>query len=410
MLAVDGGVIVAGHICLDVIPDLGPAVLSQVLEPGCLVNVGKAVTTTGGCVSNTGIALHKLGVPTRLMGKVGDDLFGRGILDALRQHDAGLADSMIISEGAQTSYSIVISPEGSDRIFLHHSGANDTFAASDVELGLLASARLFHFGYPPLMQKMYREEGKELAAMLSGVKEHGLTISLDMSRPDLHSEAGSVHWGRILVKTLPYVDIFMPSVEEIMWMLRRKQMEEWSETGQGWEAYVHADLLRELSGELLDLGAAVIGIKLGDQGLYVRTTGDLARLTRLGKCNLTDPERWVDRELLAPCFQVVVKGTTGAGDCTIAGFLSGLICKQSLEKVMTTAVGVGACNVEAMDATSGIPGLYEVLLRISKGWDRLPVSISLPAWYWDETASLWRSPKDRKRDIPSGLTEDQVTG
>jgi len=56
---------------------------------------GAATVSTGGAVSNTGIALHRLGVPTRLMGKVGDDILGRAIPDVLRSHSrVGQASSL----------------------------------------------------------------------------------------------------------------------------------------------------------------------------------------------------------------------------------------------------------------------------------------------------------------------------
>jgi len=68
-------IIVAGHVCLDIIPRfLGPASL----DPGSLVRVGAATLSTGG-VSNVGVALHRLGVPVKLIHRVGDDLFGQTV-------------------------------------------------------------------------------------------------------------------------------------------------------------------------------------------------------------------------------------------------------------------------------------------------------------------------------------------
>ena len=46
------------------------------------------------------------------------------------------------------------------------------------------------------------------------VKELGVTTSLDMSLPNASSESGKVNWGKILKELLPYVDIYIPSVEE----------------------------------------------------------------------------------------------------------------------------------------------------------------------------------------------------
>ncbi|HEX9870149.1 MAG TPA: hypothetical protein VGC99_16460 [Candidatus Tectomicrobia bacterium] len=71
--------VVAGHLCLDVIPDLSGSAqewFRDLLQPGRLVIVGPVDYCTGGPVSNTGLALTKLGVETRLMSKIGDDLFG----------------------------------------------------------------------------------------------------------------------------------------------------------------------------------------------------------------------------------------------------------------------------------------------------------------------------------------------
>ena len=72
--------VVAGHICLDVIPDLTNIAkdrFTQALGPGRLTEIGPVTFGTGGPVSNTGLALIKLGIETRLMGKVGDDTFGQ---------------------------------------------------------------------------------------------------------------------------------------------------------------------------------------------------------------------------------------------------------------------------------------------------------------------------------------------
>ena len=77
---------------------------------------------------------------------------------------------------------------------------------------------------------------------------------------------------------------------------------------------IGTDLLEEMSLRLLDWGAAVIGIKLGAEGVYLRT-GSRAESV-LG-------ESWKNRQMLAPVFKVDVQGTVGAGDTTIAGFLAG---------------------------------------------------------------------------------------
>lgn len=384
-------IIVAGHLCLDLIPtfDARDDALGQMLVPGKLVHVGPAVTATGGAVSNTGQALHRLGIATQLMGKVGDDMFGRAILDVIRRQAESLVETVIVSPGEASSYTVVINPPGVDRIFFHCPGANDTFCAADVDLSRLAGARLFHFGYPPLMRRMFLDNGAELAGLLRQVKAAGLTTSLDMALPDPNSEAGRVDWPALLANALPHVDLFVPSLDEILFMLDRPRFETLS-AGGNLTARIDGPLLAELAERLFELGAAVVMLKLGNQGAYLRTTANAGRLANLGAITL--PAGWLGRELLAPVFAANVVGTTGAGDCTIAGFLAGVVKGLTIEEALRAAVAVGACNVESPDAVSGIPAWDTVQSRLAAGWAQRPVSLELPGWQWDERHGLWRGP------------------
>ena len=391
-------VIVAGHICLDIIPEF-PATgeLAAMLTPGKLTQVGSSVLATGGTVSNTGLSLHRLGERARLMGKVGDDLFGRAILDILAERDEALAEGMIVAAGESTSYTVILSPPGVDRMFLHCPGANDTYRAADIDYDALAGARLFHFGYPPLMHHMYADGGAELAGLLGEVKGRGLTVSLDMAQPDPTSPAGQADWRTLLEGVLPSVDVFLPSIEEITFMIDRDRFDRIESAASGnFLSQVDGAMLGELADRLLAMGAAVVVLKLGDQGLYVRTTGNAARLAAAGPCFAAAGADWLGRELLTPCFAANVVGTTGAGDATIAGFLAGLLHALPAAETLTAAVAVGACSVEAADATSGVPSWSAVQQRLADGWGRLPVAMSLPGWA-GEADALRLGPGDSAR-------------
>jgi len=391
-------VVVAGHICLDVIPEveLHGHSLDKLLLPGKLVNVGPAVLSTGGAVSNTGLALCRLGIPTKLMGKVGNDLFGAAILNHLRNCNDALANDMIIEEGESSSYTIILSTPSLDRIFLHCPGTNDTFCSDDIGLDQLEGARIFHFGYPPVMRRMYSDGGSELASLMHRTKSAGLLTSLDMAYPDPNSEAGQIDWSALLERTLPDVDIFMPSLDEILFMLDRPQHDALIETSSDEiAAAVDGQLLCQIGERLIDMGVAIAVLKLGSQGLYARTSFDAKRLTSIRAGILPDPSNWLDRELMAPCFNANVVGTTGAGDCTIAGFIAGLLKGLSIEQTMNAAVAVGAFNVESADATSGVPNWDTVQARIHVGWERRPSSISLQGWQYNPTQCIWRGPKDK---------------
>lgn len=391
--------VVAGHICLDVIPQMSQITQERftgVFVPGRLTEVGPAAFSTGGAVSNTGLALHKLGVETQLMGKIGDDIFGQAVAQIVASHGPGLVSGMVVDPSASTSYSIVINPPGLDRIFLHCPGANDSFGAADVRYDRLAAARLFHLGYPPIMARMYQDGGAELEAIFRRAKETGVTTSLDMSLPDPTSPAGRAPWRQIVERTLPWVDVFMPSIEELLFMLHREAYDQLhAEHGSaGFLAHVTPDLLSDLSAELLAMGARIVGLKLGYRGLYLRTA-EPGALQTAGRGRPTDAAAWAGRELWAPCFQVDVAGTTGAGDATIAGFLSGLLRGMTPEAALTAAVAVGACNVEALDALSGVRPWQETLDRIAAGWPRHELALAAAGWRFDRAGQLWVGPADQ---------------
>jgi sugar/nucleoside kinase (ribokinase family) len=388
--------VVAGHICLDVIPDL--SALSQeglalLFRPGRLTEVGSLTISTGGAVSNTGLALHKLGIPTRLMGKIGNDLLGQVVRQVIESHGPGLANGMVVDPAVHTSYTVIINPPGVDRIFLHCPAANETFSARDVRYDVVGRARLFHFGYPPILKLMYEDGGAQLVDMFRRARETGVTTSLDLSLPDAASAAGRVDWAAILRAVLPYVDVFLPSIEETLYMLRRETYRELVQAAGGADflRLITPELLSDLGGQILALGSKVVGLKLGERGLYVRTAGRDA-IAALGAARPAHPAAWANRELWAPCFQVQVVGTTGAGDSTIAGFLSGLLRGLSLEDTVTAAVAVGACNVEAADALGGIRSWEETWRRVRAGWPRHDLRLDAPGWHFDDQHQMWVGP------------------
>jgi sugar/nucleoside kinase (ribokinase family) len=371
-------VVVAGHICLDVIPALAGV---PDLRPGGLVVAGAAAISTGGPVGNVGIALHRLGVPVRLMGKIGDDVFGRVLLDVLRASGPSLAEGMLVVAGETTAYSVVISPPDVDRAFLHCPGANDTFAAADVPLDALGGARIFHFGYPPLMRRLYRDGGTELCGLLAAVRDRGLVTSLDVCQPDPRSDAGDVDWAHLLANVLPAVDVFAPSLDELCVMLRVDQRVGGDAVG-----------LRALAGRLLAMGPGLVVLKIGDQGLYLRTASDGNSMDRLCRVLALDRLEWRDREVHAPCFRPLrMAGTTGAGDCTIAGLLAALLRGEDPVTAATSASAIGACSVESPDATSGVPQWEDVAARLAAGWPRLPPAPAFdsPAWRCDAFGTLF---------------------
>jgi hypothetical protein len=89
-----------------------------------------------------------------------------------------------------------------------------------------------------------------------------------------------------------------------------------------------------------------------------------------------------------------VVGTTGSGDTSIAGFLSGLLHHDTLDDALTMGVAVGACNVEASDSLSGLQTWEETRQRVQMGWAQLPLSVDSPGWRWDSSKKMWTGPRE----------------
>ena len=207
-----------------------------------------------------------------------------------------------------------------------------------------------------------REDPERFANLYKNARAKGFVTCLDMSLPDANGDSGKVNWKHFLETVLPYVDIFLPSLEETLFMLDRP----FYDSGK-WQQEMPAPYLHDLTSRMQELGVAIAGIKLGEQGLYLHTNSK-ERLEPLR--HLIQPESWAKKILWSPVFQVEVKGTVGAGDSAIAGFLASLLKGLNPENAVTMACAVGACCVEAPDASSGILSWEKTKARVKAGWTR----------------------------------------
>ncbi|MCK4373924.1 MAG: carbohydrate kinase family protein [Candidatus Brocadiae bacterium] len=366
-------VVVAGHVCLDITPAFGQASgkgLGEVLRPGKLLRMEGVRISPGGAVGNTGPALHRLGIPVALMGKCGNDPFGRLLLERLRELAPGAEAGMHVAEGENTSYTIVIAPPGIDRIFLHCPDANDTFGPEDVDLEVVARARLFHFGYPPLMKRMYGNGGVEAEELLGRAAAAGAVTSLDLSLPDPDSDAGRADWHGVLARMLPHADLFLPSLDEILFMLERERFAELVGRGGSVADGIEPAELRSLPDRCLDMGASVVVIKCGHLGAYLKTSAPAGAF----EGSTAGPEAWQERELFEPSCRVErVASATGAGDSAIAGFLAAWLKGEPPERCMAFLAAVGAQNLAGLDAVSALKSWDETCADLDAGLEKNPV-------------------------------------
>lgn len=385
-------VIAAGHICIDitpVFPNKKVTNIGDILKPGKLIEMGKAEVSTGGSVANTGLAMKVLGADVTLMGKLGNDEFGDMICGILDKYDA--ASGMIRSDEVSTSYSVVIAVPGIDRIFLHNPGANNNFHTEDIEENVLSDVALFHFGYPTLMKSMYENDGEELIALFKKVKSLGCATSLDLSAVDADSEAGQADWRKILAGVIPYVDFFVPSVEELCFMLDKECFNEWQQRAAGGDITEILDLVNDikpLAEKCMDLGAKVLLLKCGKAGMYfcsagvdvfegnsklVDTDTDRSNLKNTGISERIDLDigSWANKSIFEKSYipDRVLSGT-GAGDTSIAAFLTAMLNGETPEMSLHLAAATGASCVEAYDALGGLKSFDELKAKINAGWKK----------------------------------------
>lgn len=390
--------VVAGHICVDLAPGFDQSLkrsMEEIFIPGKLVNMKEITISTGGPVSNTGIALSRLGISTQLMGKIGNDELGSLVLNMLGK--IGSADYMTVVEGEETSYTVVIVPPGYDRIFLHNPGANNTFCADDIDYEAVAKAKLFHFGYPPLMKQMYADEGRELIEIFKRVKKLGVTTSLDMSLPDANSASGKTDWDVLLKNLLPYVDLYLPSVEETMFMIDRDSFNRLNDASSGGDILEGLDLneLQKLGKKLLSYGTKIAVIKCGVKGFYVTTASEEV-LSAIGAAKPGNINNWSNRELHEESFHVPkVASATGSGDSSIAGFLAAYLRGMEIEDCIRTACSLGGQNVQTMDALSGIHTWDESRAMID-GWEKNKLTIAGDYWTYCSDKNVWVGKDDKK--------------
>lgn len=379
-------IVAAGHICLDLIPaftiEKPVQKMTDVLVPGKMINMGKCVVAGGGPVTNAGVSIRRLGVKTELIGKIGDDDFGKQILNWYEEHE-GHFKGIRVAKGESTSYTIAICIPGIDRFYLHHCGANDTFGYDDMDFDIVGRARLMLFGYPPWMRKLYENTGAELTRILKKTRELGTTTALDLSLPDVDGYGDSIDWYSIMENWVPLVDIMVPSAEEIFYFLyKEKFLEKKANLGPK-ETVLDNMTVKEISDigrDLIAMGSAIAMVKCGNRGLYIRTAGK-DRLSQLGAAKCSDLDNWAHRELWFPVYQEEkFVGALGSGDSAIAGFLAAFVWGHTIESCLRYANAAGSMNVTVPDGLSWNKGFDDLTRRIQAGWKTKDMEIKEEGW------------------------------
>lgn len=385
-------VLVAGSLVLDIVAAVAQSAdTSMLFAQGKQTELENVELYLGGEVGNLGIALSRLGMPVTLVSKVGDDLCGKIMQGLLAKLD--IPARIKIEAGMKSTVSVCLTVPGRDKITFHRHGASQTFIADDIPDELLAQTDLFHFGYPPTMESLYEHQGAQLLKLLRKAKEAGATTALDMSLPGLASAAGQVCWRPILEQALPYIDIFLPSLEESIFLWDRERYVELVQKTKDDNMMDHLtdEDAGALAAEMLQKGAKIVLLKSGKRGMYLRTAN---RLRDMGRAAPSDIAAWEGRELWeAPCDVPHIHSTTGAGDIAIAGFLAAFLSGCGPQQTLQIASYAAARCIEGYD-TSGSLGDLEQVMRDYRRYEKLPVTLTGQNWKKNGWPGQWTGRHD----------------
>ena len=169
----------------------------------------------GGAPGNFLAALTRYGCKTAMIGKVGDDAFGRLLTETMKE--AGIDTSGIRRDSRVFTTLAFVSLDASGNrefSFARKPGADTCLQPGEVNENLLKGARVFHFGTLSLTDEPAASATRYAVEL---ARKHGLLISVD---PNLRKSL----WEReddarcAIEWSLHQADIVKISDEEIKWM------------------------------------------------------------------------------------------------------------------------------------------------------------------------------------------------
>jgi sugar/nucleoside kinase (ribokinase family) len=306
------GILFADYVCAP-IPHMPAA--------GELVPTEHIKLALGGCASNAGLDLARVGVRVGVSGCVGEDPFGEFIVETLK---AGCVDTSGVHRvpGIGTASTMVINVKGQDRRFISTPAANTRFTVAHIPADWVRQAKVFYVGGYLVLPGLETEEFVELfrAARTAGAK----TV-LDVVL------FGGAHPWDALKRILPETDVFLPNDDEAAIITGLK------------DPLQQAERFRQA-------GARTVVITQGERGSLLLTDG---------------------LRLRAGAYPTEYVGGTGSGDAFDAGYIAGMLAGEDPAGCLRWGSALGASCVRAVGATESVFNREEALAFMQR--HELPV-------------------------------------
>ncbi len=318
----DIDVLVVGEINPDIVvsdPDPVPAFneVERVIE---LVHM-----TVGSSSAIFACGAARLELRVAYFGVVGDDAFGRFMLDAMRGR--GIDVSACLVDPALRTGSTVILTSGRDRAILTDMGAIGAMDVDAIPGSLVDRARHIHSGCF-FLQETSRDR---LPGFFASARARGITTSFDTNWDPTGAWDGGV------TEMLRACDVFFPNATEARRIAGLDDVNEAARALARTGAAGRAD------------GGPIVAVKLGAAGALA--------------CRAEGPLVWV------PAMPVEPLDTTGAGDSFNAGFLRAWLDGASLPECLRWGAVSGALSTQRLGGIDGQATMDEALAAL-EGWVR----------------------------------------
>lgn len=278
--------------------------------------------TVAGTAGGTVVDTAKLGLNSLAVGAVGNDEKADWVLSTLDGFGVDTSAMQRI-EGVPTSATILnVRPNG-ERPALHVRGASDHFDLPPALYEKVFEAPIVHLGGTGLLRKL---DGAPSRVLLEEAKKRGCTTTFDLI-------AATAETAAIVEPMLPYIDYFMPSIEEAMDMSGKSTPQDCAD-------------------HYIGKGATCCVFTLGSDGAYY-AHADGTRLK-------------------VPAYEIDVVDTTGCGDAFDAGFICALHHKMQPEDAVGFAQATAALVATGLGSDAGIVS-FEDTLRQTESLKRKPV-------------------------------------
>ena len=308
-------IVVVGSINIDLV-----AKAERIPVSGETVRGIEFKTHSGGKGANQAVAAARLGYPVRMIGKVGNDAFGKQLRSGLQQAGVDVSAVGQVDDSSGVAV-IVVSPEG-DNVIVVTPGANAALRPVDLD----ANLEVIRNAQVVLTQLETPMETVEYLAELC--EREGVPLMLDPAPSQTLSPA-----------LMRRVSWFTPNETEALFYAKAGTKE----------------FFQTIAGRLLDEGAARVVLKLGSSGIYLRDREDL--------------------DVLVPAFSVKAVDTTAAGDAFNGAFAVGLARGHSPKNSAQFAAAAAAISVTRVGAQPSMPTFVEVT-KMLDGTDSSRIQIS----------------------------------